>query len=331
MIRVRAPSRLHFGLLSLGSADYWPNRRGDLVLPARRFGSVGLMIESPGVTVTAQPANEWSAEGPMAERALKFAKHVHRSLPKSAAHPQQIVVRRVPSSHAGLGTGTQLALSVARAVTASAEMPGLSAAELARRAGRGLRSALGLHGFEHGGFLVEGGKRDTDPIAPMLARAEFPVQWRVVLMIPPWGKGLHGTEEARAFDQLGDPSRSLRLTDSLCRLVLLGMLPALAECDLRAFGEALYDFNLRAGEAFANVQGGFYSNPRIAEAVELIRSEGIYGAGQSSWGPAVFAIAEDHEEAHALAEKLRSRFSLTADQILVTAACNTGAVIETVA
>jgi beta-ribofuranosylaminobenzene 5'-phosphate synthase len=288
------------------------------------------MIESPGVTITAHPADDWSAEGPMAERALKFAKHVHRSLPKAAARPQQIVVKRVPSAHAGLGTGTQLALAVARAVAASAQMQGLSAAELARRAGRGLRSALGLHGFEHGGFLVEGGKKDTDAIAPMLARSEFPAKWRVVLMIPPWGKGLHGTEEARAFDQLGDPSRSLRLTDSLCRLVLLGMLPALAECDLRGFGEALYDFNLRAGEAFANVQGGFYSNPRIAEAVEFIRSEGIYGAGQSSWGPAVFAIAEDREEADSIAQKLRSRFALTAEQILVTAACNTGAVVETV-
>jgi beta-RFAP synthase len=331
MIRVRAPSRLHFGLLSLGNAGYWPNRRGDLVLPARRFGSVGLMIESPGVTITAQRADAWSAEGPMAERALKFAKHVHQSLPKATAHPQHIIVKCVPGSHAGLGTGTQLALAVARAVAASAEMPALSGTELARRAGRGLRSALGLHGFENGGFLVEGGKKDMGPIAPMLARAEFPAQWRVVLMIPPWGKGLHGTEEARAFDQLGDPVRSLRLTDSLCRLVLLGMLPALAECDLRGFGEALHDFNLRAGEAFANVQGGFYSSARTAEAVEFIRGEGLYGVGQSSWGPAVFAIAEDHEEADALAEKLRSRFSLTADQVLITVGCNTGAVLETVA
>ena len=157
MIRVRAPSRLHFGLLSLGSAEYWPNRRGELVLPARRFGSVGLMIESPGVTITVEPADAWSAAGPMAERALKFAKHVHQSLPKATARSQRVVVKRVPGSHAGLGTGTQLALAVARAVAASAEMPGLSGADLARRAGRGLRSALGLHGFENGGFLVEGG------------------------------------------------------------------------------------------------------------------------------------------------------------------------------
>ena len=243
MIRVRAPSRLHFGLLSLGGADFWPNRQGESVLPARRFGSVGLMIARPGVQITARSADTWSAEGPLAERALKFAKQVHRSLPQTA-RPQHLVVERVPNAHAGLGTGTQLALAVARAVAANSQLEGLGAVELAHRAGRGLRSGLGVHGFERGGLLVEGGKKYADGIAPLLARVEFPSQWRVLLMIPPWGKGLHGSEEAKLFDQLGDPSRSLRVTDSLCRLVLLGILPALAECDLRTFGEALYDFNL---------------------------------------------------------------------------------------
>ncbi len=214
------------------------------MLPARRFGSVGLMIARPGVQITARSADTWSAEGPLAERALKFAKQVHRSLPQTA-RPQHLVVERVPNAHAGLGTGTQLALAVARAVAANSQLEGLGAVELAHRAGRGLRSGLGVHGFERGGLLVEGGKKYADGIAPLLARVEFPSQWRVLLMIPPWGKGLHGSEEAKLFDQLGDPSRSLRVTDSLCRLVLLGILPALAECDLRTFGEALYDFNLR--------------------------------------------------------------------------------------
>jgi beta-RFAP synthase len=288
------------------------------------------MIARPGVQVMASPADTWSAEGPLAERALKFAKQVHRSLPHSA-RPQHLVVERIPGAHAGLGTGTQLALAVARAVAANSQLEALSAVELARRAGRGLRSGLGVHGFERGGLLVEGGKKYADGIAPLLARAEFPSQWRIVLMTPPWGRGPHGSEEARLFDQPGDPSRSLRLTDSLCRLVLLGILPALTECDLRTFGEALYDFNLRAGEAFANVQGGFYSSPRIAEAVDFLRKEGVYGAGQSSWGPTIFAICENEEEADAISGRLRERFSLDADQVLITPACNTGAIMEAVA
>jgi beta-RFAP synthase len=264
----------------------------------------------------------------MAERALQFARQVHRTLGQQAGRPQHLVIERTPHAHAGLGTGTQLALAVARAITAQAQRPELNAEELARRAGRGLRSALGIHGFQHGGFLVEGGKREANRIAPLLARADVPEQWRVVLMVPPWGKGLHGSDEARAFERPADSSRFLRLTDSLCRLVLLGMLPALAEADLQAFGEAVYDFNLRAGEAFSDIQGGFYSNPRVTQAVEFIRQEGVHGVGQSSWGPTIFAIAPDEEEAESLASKLRAKLSLGHEQVFVTRACNQGATVE---
>ena len=40
MIRVRTPSRLHFGLLSLpsDSATAWLNQDGEAVIPRRQFG-----------------------------------------------------------------------------------------------------------------------------------------------------------------------------------------------------------------------------------------------------------------------------------------------------
>ena len=52
MIRVQAPSRLHFGLLSLPAGPCWPNRHGQQVVPARRFGGVGLMVQAPGLRLT---------------------------------------------------------------------------------------------------------------------------------------------------------------------------------------------------------------------------------------------------------------------------------------
>jgi predicted sugar kinase len=112
--------------------------------------------------------------------------------------------------------------------------------------------------------------------------------------------------------------------DALCRLVLLGLLPALAEADLAAFGEALADFNLRVGEMFAPVQGGPYSNPRIGELVEFIRREGVPGAGQSSWGPAVFAIVAA-ERANDLVRRVRNHFGFSTDQVIITTARNSPA------
>src|SRR5256885_2047192 len=82
------------------------------------------------------------------------------------------------------------------------------------RVGRGKRSALGVHGFAQGGFLVEAGKRDADGVAPLTARADFPEDWRVVLVLPPWGQGLHGAAEGRALQGLQAGAWPLALTDA---------------------------------------------------------------------------------------------------------------------
>ena len=326
MIRVRTASRLHFGLFAPPPGDApaaaWPNSLGQEVLPARRFGGVGLMVQAPGLELTATPAACWSAEGPSAERALAFAQQFARTLPE--ARPHGLTVEHCAAEHMGLGTGTQLGLAVARAL---AEAHGLNfgAAELARRAGRGRRSALGVHGFAQGGFLVEAGKRGGEAVAPLAVRQDFPAEWRVVLVLPPWGQGLHGAEEGRALDGLHDRVWPLAQTDALCRLALLGMLPALAERDLRGFGEALYDFNRRVGEAFRPVQGGTYTHPRAAEVVAFVRGLGVPGVAQSSWGPALFAVVGDAERAADLRRRLAERFGLADAAVLVTVACNRGA------
>jgi beta-RFAP synthase len=334
MIRVHAASRLHFGLLGLplaaGQPGCWPDLAGQATVPARRFGGVGLMVESPGVQVGAEPAAAWSAEGPLSERALAFARRFEQTSSLERAgeppRPHRLVVEHTAPEHVGLGTGTQLGLAVARVLAPAYGLDGADAVALARRVGRGARSALGVHGFARGGFLVEGGKRRPDEIAPLVTRAEFPESWRVVLVLPPWGQGLHGAAESRAFDRLGGP-HALATTEALCRLVLLGMLPALAEHDLAAFGEALYDFNRRVGEAFRPVQGGTYANPRSAEIVAFVRSQGIWGVGQSSWGPAVFTVVEDPPRADDLGRRLRQQFGLSPAQVLSTSASRRGAAV----
>jgi predicted sugar kinase len=65
---LRTPSRLHFGLLSWG-----------LNAP-RQFGGVGLMVEAPGITITAESARSWTAEGPLAGRVLDFARKAAEGL-----------------------------------------------------------------------------------------------------------------------------------------------------------------------------------------------------------------------------------------------------------
>lgn len=331
MIRIRTGSRLHFGVFSLPVSDVapapWPNVDGEPVVPARQFGGVGLMVQEPGVQLRAEPASQWSAEGPLANRALAFARQFLRTLPPQDAgrQPYRLVIEQCPPEHIGLGTGTQLGLAVARALADVYGLGQLDAVELARRIDRGRRSALGIHGFAYGGFLVEAGKRAHDEIAPLVARVEFPQSWRILLIMPSSDRGMHGVNEVEAFARLDKLRSSDSQTDALCRLVLLGMLPALAEADLQAFGETLYDFNRRVGELFRPVQGGIYARPQSAEIVTYLRQQGIHGVGQSSWGPTLFAVVDDGERIESERSRLGQRFALAEAQLVISTATDDGA------
>ncbi|HTU22261.1 MAG TPA: beta-ribofuranosylaminobenzene 5'-phosphate synthase family protein [Gemmataceae bacterium] len=328
MIQVRAFSRLHFGFLNPAVGE---GSRLE-VSSSRWFGGVGLMIAQPDLCLRVEPASSWSAEGPLADRALAFAQRFAeascRDEKRDRLPPRHVRIECVTPAHAGLGSGSQLGLSVARALAASWGLR-CDLATLARRTGRGLRSALGTHGFEHGGLLVEAGKRAPDELAPLVARQSFPEEWRVVVALPGGTAGLHGRGEVQAFARLTAEPTTVRRAETLCRLVLLGLLPALVERDVDAFGEALYELNARVGEAFAPMQGGVYASGRVAEVVAFVRSQNIRGVAQSSWGPAVFAVVADEEQAPRLAARLRQRFALEDAAVWVTAACNHGAKLAT--
>lgn len=309
MARVRASSRLHFGLLSLPSPDD----------PARHFGGAGLMIQQPGLEVRVEPAAAWSASGSLAERALACARTMADSLPGPCG-PFAIQVAQAPPEHVGLGTGTQLALAVAHALTIALGQ-NIEVSELARRLGRGRRSGIGVHGFQRGGFLVDGGKGPRTTLAPLLARHDFPPAWRILLAIP-GHRGLHGPEEREVFAHpMGSPSR----TDALCRLLLLGVLPSLAEQDLPAFGQSLAEFNRKVGEMFAAWQGGPFAGTWTTEMVELLNRKGL-AAGQSSWGPTAFAIGE-RDRVEAIAREMEESPIARGTQVLVTSGDNQGALV----
>jgi len=292
MTRVVAPSRLHFGLLSLPAdgPEHWAGVDGGRGLPLRHFGGVGLMVDRPGLAVRVEPADDWAAAGPLASRAIDFAQRFVTTLPESERRTFRVTVEHAPAEHTGLGVGTQLALAVAKGLAIATGHASRPATELAVRVGRGERSAIGVHGFDRGGLIVEGGKLAGELVSPLVGRFEFPAEWAVLLFAPPGATSWHGGRERLAFAQLVQGVPPPDETGALSRVVLMGLLPALASKDLNAFGEALYELNARAGDAFARVQGGRYGSPAVAECVARLRGVGIKGVGQSSWGPTVFAV-----------------------------------------
>lgn len=313
-LRILTPSRLHFGLLGWG--DHAP----------RQFGGVGLMTEDPGLEIVVEPSAAWEATGPLAERSREVAASVARRLAEEGrpVGPLRIENRRVPEAHVGLGVGTQLSLAVAKAVTEFAGLPGTPVETLARLTDRGRRSGIGIHGFAEGGLIVDAGRRRERDVPTRLVRQEFPNDWSVLIIVPGRGPGLHGPEELNAFRSL--PPMPEATTATLCRLVLLGLMPAVVERDLGAFGRALNEIQQVVGGVFAPVQSGRYARPEAETMIERMTVLGLHGAGQSSWGPTLYAFSNaGADERVRQRETLVREFNLGPWQALWTRACQPGA------
>src|SRR5688572_24755731 len=95
-VTIRVPARLHLGFLDLN---------GDA---GRRFGSVGLPLSEPETVVTLSRAAETSVEGSEAPRAGQHLTALCQHLGIRSKH--RLVVEQAIPSHAGLGSGTQIAL-----------------------------------------------------------------------------------------------------------------------------------------------------------------------------------------------------------------------------
>jgi beta-RFAP synthase len=247
------------------------------------------------VVVSVRESGSWQFEGPLASRAQVFAHQFLATLPAARRRPFQVLVEQCPEEHTGLGVGTALGLAVARSLAVAMGQTMLPAAELAVSVGRGLRSAVGVHGFERGGLIVEAGKSPGEAVSPLAEHVSLPDAWRVVLFTPGAPTRWHGEQERRVFSQTASTQ-----TDVLLQLAEQSIVPAARAANLTAFGDAVHEFNRLAGEPFVTAQGGTYCSGEAAQLVSALREAGVHCVGQSSWGPTIFAVVESSAAAQAL-------------------------------
>lgn len=287
-VTVTVPARLHLGFLDLN---------GGL---GRRFGSIGLAINGLKTSITFNAASQPQVTGPESERVRGYLQAMQRALDiENTCH---VRIDEVVPAHAGLGSGTQIALAVAAGVRRFHGLP-LDVRGDAIRLERGARSGVGIGLFDHGGLVVDGGRGPLTTAAPVVSRMPFPEQWRILVVLDPHRQGVHGPDEREVFSKLAPSSDGQAA--HLCRLVLMKALPALAERDIAGFGSAINEMQVLLGDYFAAIQGGSrFSSPDVAAALAALEDEGAYGIGQSSWGPTGFAFAPSAEEANRLVESI---------------------------
>jgi beta-ribofuranosylaminobenzene 5'-phosphate synthase len=314
-VRVIAPARLHLGFLDLN---------GGL---GRRFGSIGLAIDRPATELVLSRSRSFKAEGPDRSRALEALKRIAHSYAASGAY--QLDIRTAVPSHAGLGSGTQLALAIGAALNA---LEGLDhgPGETGEIMNRGARSAIGMEAFERGGFIVDGGRGQEERAPPILMHAEFPEAWRILLIIDPRTSGVHGEAEAKAFAEL--PPLSASAAAHVCRLVLMQLVPGLMEADIETFGAAISEIQAIVGGHFASAQGGSpWASPAVGRIAQNLKERGAFGIGQSSWGPTGFAYTSSEEIAASLYDSLIEAARADGLEFLIARGRNQGASVERIA
>ena len=275
-VTISAPARLHLGFLDLN---------GEV---GRKFGSFGLAISGFETTVIGQLAEKTTlshADDSLCLRAEEYIATFYRTLGRAIPTKQQgisVDISATIPSHAGLGSGTQLALVLGRLLCCLHGMTA-STTEIALHLGRGMRSGIGIATFDHGGFILDGGLKPNTAVPPVLFQHAFPDDWRIVLIQDPRHQGIHGMQEKSAFREL--PAFPTADAQAICHLTLMQLLPAIVESDLTAFGNALSAIQGYIGDHFAPAQGGRFSSDPVSDMLNYAVSLGFPAIAQSSWGP----------------------------------------------
>ncbi len=331
-IAVHSCGRLHFGLLEISPGE--PNC----------FGGIGLMVEHSKAIVQATLTSDSSNQSPLGQWSIEADDYWQPRLESIVSHweetrlsnpIQSLSIAQAPSPHCGLGSGTQMACTVATLLMAAEQIRStrgnstslnLSVAailknactdghgasssvlrtQLAQLSRRGKRSNIGLSGFIEGGFVFDQGisnSETTNVHAERTKRIPFPEAWPILIIQNDQSLGDSGLAEAEMFDRCSKTANPNRAT--MIQLVEQELLPSMASGDWKHFDVALGWYGQLAGEIFAIAQGGIYRTPQIAQSIEAARSIGIDSATQSSWGPSVCAVAQDYSHANWCAEQLR--------------------------
>lgn len=270
----------------------------------RHFGSIGVALSEISTRLSVARGERLNITGPAAQRAEKCVSILCQAL--QVSDRLNITIETAIPEHVGLGSGTQMSLAIGAALNEFYGL-GLTVREIAAVTDRGLRSGIGIGVFEQGGLVIDGGRGAKTVTPPVLAHMDVPEDWRFILVFDQRGQGLHGQQEIQAFKEL--PPFPQSEAARLCYLLLMQGLPAVAENDISGFGDVISQLQRAVGEHFASAQGGVFTSPEVALAMQWLERQGAVAIGQTSWGPTGFCAIQGSRLAESIAEQARLEFA----------------------
>lgn len=311
MLKLTTPSRLHLTLIDMNASI------------GRVDGSAGITLDEPDIKISARKSDTVEITG-KSEHIERMGNSVKALLPEGEGI--QISIEEDYPSHIGLGSGTQAALAAGMAVNKLYDL-GLSVYEIAIRAGRGGTSGIGVAAFETGGFILDGGHKFSEkkaflpsaasklPPAPVLLRRDFP-EWDILVAVPEQ-KGASQKKEVDIFRK--ECPVPVQEVEKLSHVILMQLLPALAEKDIVTFGKSI-----NAIQELGFKKREVELQPVSGELMQVLRDSGAHGAGMSSFGPTVYAFGKDADHLKKIAED----FLAGKGRVFITKARNNGVRIE---
>ena len=326
-MEIETSARLHLSLIDLNG------------LEGRLDGGIGITLEKPSLIMECFETNDDMCihfdenvshlnkqiyESKIFEAADKIKKYLNVNTNYSFRIKQSYPI------HHGLGLGTQLALSTSKLISSLNDI-NLTGYELAKIIHRGGTSGIGVHSFDKGGLIIDGGhkrsiKKDYLPSSaskvsppPLLARYDFPKKWDIILVTPHISQGASGSEEVNIFQSYSPIN--INEVEKICYLTLMKLMPSILEEDIENFGDSV---NKIQSIGFKKIERNLQDN-KINTLLNNMSEIGIPCVGMSSFGPTCFGITDSLSKG--MIKQLKEITENNAD-IQITKAKNHGAIIK---
>lgn len=294
---ITSPSRLHMSLLDLN---------GEL---GRIDGGFGMALSYPHFQI------EFSDEGPTEDYWNPYPdfEEIVRRVRNKVQHKYNvsfdnvsIYLREMIEPHIGLGSKTQLMLSIAKGLCYLKNIDSdiLTLTSLVNRGGT---SGIGYRVFENGGFIVDLGhsfgknkekslfepsSASFAPPALTLTRLPIPDHWIISLFKPLVKQGAHSFEEKNIFETRCP--LPIHDVEQISHRLLMQILPGVLKDDLEILAEGLW-FITNHGFKALELK---LQDPKVSRIMNEIHNNFRTPVGMSSFGPTVFTISPNRRYAN---------------------------------
>ena len=292
---IRAPARIHMSLIDLNGSY----RRID--------GGIGLALSEPQFVLEVQQTEsgvtlEFADTVDDEEAILECSEKIPDAAERTIEHFNidsgfHFIVHQTYPPHSGFGSGTQIAVSTAHLITETMGIE-IASRELSSIVGRGGTSGIGTFTHDLGGFIVDGGHSVEEKPgflpsgaskakpATLIARYEFPEDWKILIAIPKVNKHMNGQDEVNVFqDCCPIPKDEV---EKVSHLILMNLIPFMLEKNIKEFGWCVSELQ-KVG--FNKLEHSL--DDSFLPTMKAIEDAGAYGVGIRSFRPVLYTVFDD--------------------------------------